>query len=108
RVEGKTKEGKSYVAIENLNTKQGRAWLDGRELAGDELKEMLERAYGAWVNDTYWLLMPYKLEDPGVHLSSAGEETMGGHTYDKLHLSFDHVGLTPGAQACGSTRRDTH
>jgi uncharacterized protein DUF6503 len=108
RVEGQTKEGKNYVAIEDLNTKEGRAWLDGRELVGDELKEMLQNAYGAWVNDTYWLLMPYKLEDPGVRLSYAGEETIDGRAYDKLHLAFDHVGLTPGDEYWAYINKDTH
>ena len=108
RVEGQTREGKPYVAIENLNTKEGRAWLEGRELSGDELKEMLENAYGAWVNDTYWLVMPYKLEDPGVRLSYAGEETIDGRAYDKLHLSFDHVGLTPGDEYWAYINKDTH
>ena len=50
--------------------------------------EWLERGYGAWVNDTYWLLMPYKLQDPGVNLAYAGEETIDGKTYDKLDLTF--------------------
>ena len=52
----------------NVNTKEGSAWLKGKALEGEEQKKPLERAYGAWVNDTYWLLMPYKLRDPGVIL----------------------------------------
>ncbi len=95
RVEGKSRDGKSFVILENLGTHQGRAWVDGKEAAGDELKKMLETGYGTWVNDTYWLLMPYKLKDPGVHLAYAGEDTIGGKAYDKLALSFDHVGLDP-------------
>jgi hypothetical protein len=96
RVEGQTQDGKKYVVIENVNTKEGTAWLDGQKLEGDKAQEMLKNAYGAWVNDTYWLIEPYKLRDPGVNLSYAGEETIDGKTYDKLAVSFGQVGLTPG------------
>src|SRR5262245_25883368 len=96
RVEGQNKEGKKYVVLENINTKEGTAYLDGQKAEGDQAKQLLEAAYGAWVNDTYWLLMPYKMKDPGVNLSYAGQETIDGKTYDKLALSFEHVGLTPG------------
>ncbi|HXU45270.1 MAG TPA: hypothetical protein VN783_07080 [Thermoanaerobaculia bacterium] len=108
RVEGKTKEGQSYVVLENLNTREGTAYLDGKQVEGDELKKYLELGYGTWVNDTYWLIMPYKLRDPGVHLALAGEETIDGTTYDKLALSFDHVGLTPGDHYWAYVNRTTH
>jgi hypothetical protein len=95
RVEGATRDGAPFVILMNLNTKEGSAWLGGRQLAGDELKQQLERGYGMWVNDTYWLLMPYKLRDPGVSLTYAGEERDNGVLYDKVQLRFDNVGLTP-------------
>jgi plasmid maintenance system killer protein len=96
RVQGMTREGQPYVILMNLNSKDGRAWLAGKELSGDELKKQLERGYGMWVNDTYWLLMPYKMKDPGVVLTYAGEERgESGALYDKLNLRFESVGLTP-------------
>src|SRR5262249_60726929 len=79
RLEGKTPDGKSYVTLMNVNTKEGSAWMDGKKLEGDDAKKALEKAYGAWVNDTYWLLMPYKLKDPGVILEyGGGGEEEGG------------------------------
>lgn len=95
RVEGKTKEGQAYLVLMNVNTKQGQAWLDGKQLAGDDEKKYLEKGYGAWVNDMYWLLMPYKLKDPGVVLGYAGEVKEKDAEWDKLALSFESVGLTP-------------
>ncbi len=96
RVEGLNREGAPFVILMNLNTREGRAWLSGQELGGEARKAELERGYGMWVNDTYWLLMPYKLRDPGVTLTYAGEERgANGATYDKLKLAFDNVGLTP-------------
>jgi hypothetical protein len=107
RVEGDTKEGQHYVILENINTKEGSAWLGGQKQEGDKAAEFLKNGYGAWVNDTYWLLMPYKIKDPGVNLSYAGEETIDGKTYDKLALSFGQVGLTPGDRYWAYINRDT-
>lgn len=107
RVQGTTREGQQYVVIEDLQSKSGRAWLDGKALEDGPLQEWLDRAWSMWVNDTYWLLMPYKLLDPGVNLVWEGEETIGDTTYDKLHLSFENVGLTPGDQYWAWVNRDT-
>ena len=98
RVEGETQEGESYVVIHDLDTREGRAWVDGEEVAGERAAELLENAWGAWVNDTYWLLMPTKLRDPGVTLAHEGRREIEGTEYDVLHLSFAGVGLTPGDQ----------
>src|SRR5262245_34814479 len=95
RLEATTKEGDPYVVLLNVNTRDGDAWLKGRKLEGDEEKKYLEQAYGIWVNDTYWLLMPYKMKDPGVTLAMAGEAKKDGDTWDKVRLTFDDVGLTP-------------
>lgn len=95
RVEGKDKDGKDLVVAMNVNTREGQATLAGAPLAGDALKAALETAYAWWVNDTYWLLMPYKMRDPGVVLSLAGREAKGGDAWDKVLLTFDGVGLTP-------------
>lgn len=95
RVEAKDKDGKDLVVTMNLNSKQGSATLGGTPLAGDALKKELDDAYAMWVNDSYWLLMPYKLRDPGVSLAYVGEKKKGTDTWDEIALSFDKVGLTP-------------
>ena len=96
RVEGETEEGEASVVIHDLDTREGRAWVDGAEVTGERAAELLENAYGAWVNDTYWLLMPYKLRDPGVTLAHEGTREIDGSEYEVLTLSFAGVGLTPG------------
>ena len=108
RLEGKTPDGKSYVTLMNVNTKEGSAWMDGKKLEGDDAKKALEKAYGAWVNDTYWLLMPYKLKDPGVILEYGGEAKEPGGMCDKLVLTFDNVGLTPKDKYWVYVNRDNH
>jgi hypothetical protein len=95
RLDGTDKEGKKFTVLMNLNTKGGKAVKDGKPIEGEELKKLLENAYGTWVNDTYWLLMPYKMMDPGVVLAYDGEMKQGEATYDKVRLSFEKVGLTP-------------
>jgi len=95
RLEGANKEGQKYVVLLNVNTKEGQAWSDGKAADGEDKKKLLEMAYGAWVNDSYWLIMPYKMMDPGVVLAYDGETKEGGAAWDKVRLTFDSVGLTP-------------
>jgi hypothetical protein len=109
RVEWKDRRsGDANVVLMNLNTKEGDAYVNGKKAEGETLANLLRSAQGAWINDTYWLLMPYKLQDPGVTLKYDGEETMDGVTYDKLHLSFDNVGRTPGDEYWAYINRETH
>ncbi|HEX2644485.1 MAG TPA: hypothetical protein VHU81_15925 [Thermoanaerobaculia bacterium] len=96
RLEGQTAQGQTFVVLSNLNTKEGQAFLDGQPAPANLAPEMIKGAYAAWVNDTYWLLMPYKLQDPGVNLGYQGTETIDGQSYDVLTLSFKGVGMTPG------------
>ncbi len=106
RVEGRDREGRTYIVLFNLDTKEGRAWLDGEKQS--DPSDLLERGYGAFINDTYWLLVPAKMMDPGVNLEAAGTRTDDcGRTYDGVKLSFDEVGLTPGDQYWFWIDRDT-
>jgi hypothetical protein len=81
--------------LTNINTKEGWAYVKGRRIGGEEEKKYVELAYAIWVNDTYWLLMPYKMKDPGVILACDGEEKNGDEIWDRVTLTFDNVGLTP-------------
>jgi hypothetical protein len=95
RVEAQTAAGDPFIVVMNLNTREGSAWVKGAPVAGDELKKLLEEAFALWTSDTYWLLMPYKLRDPGVILAYDGLEAREKQRWDKVRLSFDGVGLTP-------------
>ena len=55
-------------------------------------------AYARWVNDSYWLLAPLKILDPGVKLTYEGTKDADGVACEALRLSFAQVGLTPGDQ----------
>ena len=108
RLDAKTKTGEPYVVLMNVNTKTGDAYLKGKKLEGAEAKKYIDEAYGTWVNDTYWLIMPYKMKDPGVTLKLDGEAKEGAATYDKVSLSFDGVGLTPKDHYTAYINRGTH
>ncbi|MEM1180020.1 MAG: hypothetical protein AAGM22_16890 [Acidobacteriota bacterium] len=110
RLEGKNREGQEYVVVHNIHDGgkgAGHVWLDGEALEGDDRAQWLGNAYGAWINDAYWLVMPYKLLDPGVNLAYDGSEELDGTTYDKLKLTFQGVGLTPGDTYWAYIDRDT-
>lgn len=80
----------------NVNTLEGRVRLKGQELTeADTLKKLLTRAKSMWINDSYWLVMPFKLKDSGVTLKSLGTDTLQGGEYSILQLTFANVGDTP-------------
>ena len=108
RIESKNDAGVPYVVLMNVKTRQGKVVVEGRALSGRELSEYLNRAYAMWTGETYWLLMPFKWKDPGVNLSYDGEERIDGVTYDKVHLTFDDVGRSPGDQYWAYVNRETH
>lgn len=90
-------ESRDLTVVLNVNTKRGRAWKAGQEITHpDSLKKELEKGYAAWVNDSYWVFMPYKLKDSGVTLKYHGEGKMADSSVaDILELTFASVGLTP-------------
>ena len=106
RVSGRNQKGEDFVVLMNVNDKSGKAWLNGVEVA--DPKDLLTTGYRRFINDTYWLLMPLKSMDPGVHREAAGEQIDCGRTYDVVKLSFDQgVGLTPGDMYWMWVNRDT-
>lgn len=85
------------VTLMNVHSREGRVWRAGAEIAEpDSLKKYLDRGYRAWINDSYWLVMPFKLKDSGVTLKYAGEgKTENGRDAHVLTLTFENVGVTP-------------
>lgn len=105
-VSGKNRDGDTVRVAMNVNTKQGRGWKNGQEVA--DPKELLTFGYRRFINDTYWLLMGFKSFDPGVSREYAGEQKNDcGTTWDVVRFSFDKVGLTPGDQYWMWVNRDT-
>ncbi len=87
----------STIYLVNVNTLKGRVRIKGQELTEpDSLSKMLQRGKSIWINDSYWLLMPFKLKDTGVTLKYLGEDTTAtGVRCNVLQLTFKNVGDTP-------------
>jgi hypothetical protein len=81
----------------NVNTDKGRVMKNGQELTQpDSVAKYVKQGKSAWINDSYWLVMPYKLKDSGVTLKYMGmDKTEEGADAEKIQLTFDSVGDTP-------------
>lgn len=92
RVEGMNRQGQTYqILFDDVNAKTGRVRINYNDIAVDSMKKFLDYGYARYINDTYWLAMPWKLNDPGVHLDHSTES---GRCV--IQMTFDRVGLTPG------------
>ena len=96
RVEWRAGQDSVYVAVFSPSTfdaeaPEGRVALNGAALAAAEAAPLLADANGSFVNDGYWLLAPLKVLDPGVVRA-----VDRGTGRDRLALTFEGVGLTPG------------
>lgn len=81
----------------NINDLTGKVYKDSAVFSNtDSLDFYLKRGKSIWINDAYWLVMPYKLKDSGVTLKYVKEDTTEvGALSDVLQLSFESVGDTP-------------
>jgi hypothetical protein len=68
----------------------------GRGQKGDAARKAVDEAYSSYINDSWWLCMPWKWFATGVNLKYLGPQKHGGETADVVELTFGHVGLTPG------------
>lgn len=103
RLEYEREDGSPVLALFNVSRVEsddlesaGHVWVGGERLQGAERDSALRDAYGSFINDSYWLLHPFKYFDPGVHLDWAGRtELSDGRSYPTVHLTFDEgLGVT--------------
>ena len=81
----------------NLQSGAGQVYKYGKEWQDpDTLAMYLEKTRQAWINDSYWLFMPFKLKDSGVTIQALGLDTLSnGQAANVLELRFQGVGVTP-------------
>ncbi len=86
-----------YKVIVNINDGTGKVMLDDKiQTHPDTLTKYLDKAKSIWINDSYWLVMPFKLKDSGVTLKYVGSgKTTEGADAHILSLTFKTVGVTP-------------
>lgn len=85
------------VVLVNINTNKGKAYENGILISDEKQTEkFLKKGKAWWINDSYWLTMPWKLTDPGVDLTYLKSENLpNGNKADVLQMTFENVGLTP-------------
>lgn len=87
------------LGLVNINTGEGNVWLNGEPAHDSSRTELLGAARYRALNDTYWLIAPFKFTDPGAIITDEGMQLFGDSSYRRLHLSFeDKTGLTSGDQ----------
>lgn len=110
RVEGPDDQGKQVAAIFTLADRKGSAFVEGiGESDSARVAAIVQNGYERWVNDTYWITMPFKLRDPGVRIRYARNERTLETVYDVLELSFvAGTGLTSDDRYWLYVNRKTH
>ena len=90
-------EKDTLVANYNLNSKKGQVYSRGQDISATPGgQKVLDKMMPIWINNSYWLVMPFKLKDSGVTLTYKGEgKTMDGAPADILQMTFKNVGVTP-------------
>jgi hypothetical protein len=85
------------VSLININNETGKIYKNNQYIVQpDSLAKYIKSAKGAWINDAYWLVMPFKLKDSGVTLKYLGEaKTANNEDAQLLSLTFNAVGNTP-------------
>ena len=74
-----------------LNDQSGKAFEDGEELQGEDLREALETAWGFWCNDSFWLNPMSKIFDPGTTRYLVEERDQ-----EHVLVKYGSGGVTPG------------
>ena len=93
RLEWSPGSDSTYQALFNVRTREGDVFLNGQPVDTSQQNILLKHAYTRFINDTYWMLAPVKVFDPGVtrtHLPDSSTADM-----DVIRLTFGDVGLTP-------------
>ena len=77
-----------------LSTREGtgRAYRAGEALAGEEQSTLVADAYTYYNNDSFWLVAPYKIKDPGTERAIVTLED----GREALMVTYTSGGSTPG------------
>lgn len=89
----------SVTILVNIHDSTGRVRINGETVRDDSTRTAwLHKGKTIWINDSYWLVMPFKLKDSGVTLKYIGQTRPSSDTTlvaDVLQLTFENVGATP-------------
>ncbi|NNC82539.1 MAG: hypothetical protein HKN79_03100, partial [Flavobacteriales bacterium] len=77
--------------ILNTADRSGVAFDAGQQLEGEDAEEALTSAWARFCNDSFWLIAPFKVKDPGTHREYVETEEGPG-----LLVKYSSGGVTPG------------
>jgi len=96
RVEWERGPDSSFVILLNVQDRNGQAYINGEPVDESRREGLVARGYEAFINDTYWLLAPVKLLDPGVIRTFVPDSSDA--ITDVITTTYADVGLTPDDQ----------
>ncbi len=82
--------GTNKVVLD-LDTQTGIAYEDSKEVPAESSDSKLNKAWSNWCNDSFWMIAPFKLFDPGTTRSIISSEEERG-----LLVEYASGGVTPG------------
>jgi len=83
--------GENKVVID-LKSQEFASFVNDSKVEGDAAQKLKDKAWAIWCNDSFWLMAPYKVFDPGTKRSVV--QTEGGKT--GLLIDYSSGGVTPG------------
>lgn len=103
------KENSIYLF--NINTPGGQFLKEGVEVKDTKEKEDLyKKAREIWINDSYWLIMPFKMNDSGVSTTYMGQlNSPLNELSDVIQMTFaPTAGVTPDNKYLVYLNPETH
>jgi hypothetical protein len=82
------KENKVIVQLDSLKSK---VLVSNNIIEGEKAKELTNDAWSHWCNDSFWMLAPFKLYDPGTERSIVEKDGAKA-----LMIKYSSGGVTPG------------
>jgi hypothetical protein len=87
----RVERGGSVVLVDLEEPTRGVATEGGVRLEGADAASRIRRGWEQWVNDSFWLVAPFKVRDPGTSRSIVEVDGQ-----DALLVSYASGGVTPG------------
>ncbi|WP_194852112.1 hypothetical protein [Nonlabens antarcticus] len=79
------------VMLDTQNPDSSSAFEDNKPLAGDKRSDAINYAVENFNNDSFWIVAPYKVMDPGTEREIIKEDAQ-----EKLLVRYTNGGTTPG------------
>lgn len=78
--------------IFDLDAYNAKCFMDGQPAPADKIEELKSKAWSNWCNDSFWMIAPYKLFDPGTSREVVNlDDGRKG-----LKVTYQSGGVTPG------------